>query len=83
VIARLGGDEFVVFVPNCTKSDDVLERLQNNVSSWNQAQGGSYQLAMSVGVAMCHGDGEMLLEQMLTEADALMYAHKQSKRTAK
>jgi diguanylate cyclase (GGDEF)-like protein len=80
VVARLGGDEFAIFVPGCTGTDEVLKRLQANINTFNQACEGSYQLSMSIGVAMCQVDPETLLEQMITQADALMYAHKQSKR---
>jgi diguanylate cyclase (GGDEF)-like protein len=80
VVARLGGDEFVVFVPGCTKSDEAIARLQENVSEFNQTCGSPYRLSMSMGLAVCQVDQSTSLEQMMTEADELMYAHKRSKR---
>lgn len=79
-VARLGGDEFAVFVPGCTTADNGLERLQTNISAFNQSGEESHPLSMSVGVAVCQTDKETSLEQMITEADTLMYAHKRSKR---
>lgn len=82
VIARLGGDEYAVFVPCCLQTEQMLERLQTNINTFNQTCGSSYQLSMSVGVAMCQVDKETSIAQMMTQADTLMYAHKQSKRVA-
>jgi diguanylate cyclase (GGDEF)-like protein len=82
VVARLGGDEFVVFVPGCTKSDEAIARLQVNVSEFNQTCGSPYRLSMSMGLAVCQVDQSTSLEQMMTEADELMYAHKRSKRSS-
>src|SRR5579883_390004 len=80
VVARLGGDGFAVLVPNCTETDGVLERLQTNISRFNQVCSASYRLAMSVGATMCRVNNEVSLEQMITQADSLMYAQKQRKR---
>ncbi|MBW4474165.1 MAG: diguanylate cyclase [Stenomitos rutilans HA7619-LM2] len=80
IVARLGGDEFAVFVPGCTKTNQGLERLQAKIEQFNQGCEGSYQLSMSIGVAMCQVDKETTLEQMMSQADTLMYTHKRSKR---
>ena len=80
VVARLGGDEFAVFVPGCTKADSGLERLQTNIHTFNQNREGLCPLSMSIGAAMCQVKQETSLEQMMTEADTSMYAHKRSKR---
>ena len=79
IIARLGGDEFVILIPSCTSSDEAIERLQANVSQFNQQCGSLYQLSMSIGSIMCQVNQNTLLEQMIIEADQLMYIHKRSK----
>ncbi|XGV98750.1 MAG: sensor domain-containing diguanylate cyclase [Leptolyngbya sp. BL-A-14] len=81
VVARLSGDEFAVFVPGCTGTDSILKRLQANVNSFNQLCKRSYPLSMSVGATMCLVNKETSIEQMVAQADALMYSHKRSKRT--
>ncbi|WP_315889744.1 GGDEF domain-containing protein [Kovacikia minuta] len=71
VLARLGGDEFAVFIPNCEKPDGMIERLQDNINTFNQTLGSTYQLSMSIGLATCQVDATTSLEQMLDEADGL------------
>lgn len=80
VIARLGGDEFAVFVPGCGAGDDIVPRLQKSVTIFNQTGERLYQLSMSVGLAICQANTMTSLEQMITQADQLMYAHKRIKR---
>lgn len=81
VVARLGGDEFAVFVPGCTTGDDVVTRLQESVNLFNHSHQSPYSLSMSIGLAVCHANLTTSLEQMLTQADQLMYTHKHVKRT--
>lgn len=79
IVARLGGDEFAVFIPGCTKSEEAVARLQVNIDKFNQRCASRYQLSMSVGLTVCQVDHHTSLEQMMTEADELMYIHKRSK----
>lgn len=81
VVARLGGDEFAVFVPGCGAGKDVVSRLENNVKQFNDATERPYSLSMSVGSAICQVDVTTSLEQMMAQADQLMYQHKQTKYT--
>ena len=81
IIARLGGDEFVILIPAGSDSVDILcLRLQTNIDEFNQAAARSYQLAMSVGVQICALTDDPSLEQLLAQADKLMYEHKRLKR---
>ncbi|MBD2067756.1 diguanylate cyclase [Leptolyngbya sp. FACHB-671] len=80
VIARLGGDEFAVLVPGCAAEDDVVARLQESITLFNQAGQCPYHLSMSIGLAVCQVDIATTLEQMMSQADQLMYAHKRIKR---
>lgn len=81
VIARLGGDEFAVFVPSCGADDDVVSRLQGNITRFNETGKNPYHLSMSIGVAICQVDIMTSLEQMMIQADQQMYANKRIKRT--
>ncbi|MBE9034916.1 sensor domain-containing diguanylate cyclase [aff. Roholtiella sp. LEGE 12411] len=80
-VARLGGDEFIVFVASRFKdADSIQARLQTNISSFNQQQNRSYQLSMSMGIERYAPESNMSIEQLVTKADELMYAHKRLKR---
>ena len=74
-------DEFVILIPAGSDSVDILcLRLQTNIDEFNQAAARSYQLAMSVGVQICALTDDPSLEQLLAQADKLMYEHKRLKR---
>ncbi|MEH2208742.1 MAG: diguanylate cyclase [Nostoc sp.] len=81
IIARLGGDEFVIFIPVCSQNtDEFSPRLQANIDRFNQEHNYSYQLSISVGATQCALNENVSLEQLLEEADKLMYEHKRAKR---
>lgn len=80
IVARLGGDEFVIFIPACSvDTDNYQTRLQVALDRFNQEHDRSYQLSMSIGVKECVLDKSISLEQLLVEADELMYKQKRSK----
>ena len=81
IVARLGGDEFVIFVPvYSSNQDEFYARLQANIDRFNQNQDKLYQLSLSFGVAQCVLNENISLEQLVEEADKLMYEHKRTKR---
>ena len=81
IIARLGGDEFVIFIPVCSQNtDEFSPRLQVNIDRFNQEHNYSYQLSISIGATQCALNENVSLEQLLEEADKLMYEHKRAKR---
>ncbi|MDB9511178.1 diguanylate cyclase [Kamptonema animale CS-326] len=80
IVARLGGDEFVIFIPACSvDTENYQTRLQAALDRFNQENARSYQLSMSIGVKECVLDKSISLEQLLVEADELMYEQKRSK----
>ncbi|MEH2198570.1 GGDEF domain-containing response regulator [Nostoc sp.] len=81
IVARLGGDEFVIFVPICSKNtDEFYPRLQASIDRYNQDHNYLYQLSISIGVTQCTLNENVSLEQLIEEADKLMYEHKRAKR---
>ncbi|MBI4785246.1 MAG: diguanylate cyclase [Oscillatoriophycideae cyanobacterium NC_groundwater_1537_Pr4_S-0.65um_50_18] len=81
IVARLGGDEFAVVFPSCSgQPDEFYKRLQTNIDRFNQMNGNSYQLSMSAGIQVYASTDDIALEQLLTQADQLMYEHKRAKR---
>jgi len=80
IVARLGGDEFVLFIPiKADTSDEFSTRLQANIDRFNQKSEQPYQLSISLGVQTCDCNNDFSIEQLLTQADNLMYEHKRSK----
>lgn len=81
IVARLGGDEFVTFIPARSDCENTFHiRLQTHIDHLNQAGDRPYQLSMSVGVQFCPSTDEASLEDLLAQADKLMYNHKRTKR---
>jgi len=85
VVGRLGGDEFVVLMVDATESDlvSMRARLQSNVEAHNLQSERGYALSFSVGIIRVDASSTISMEELLSQADAAMYKHKQSrKRTA-
>jgi diguanylate cyclase (GGDEF)-like protein/PAS domain S-box-containing protein len=85
IIARFGGDEFVVLAMDSDPQDPgkVLQRLQAQCAQHNMQTNTPYQLSMSIGVAHYTAEQPRSLEELLLQADAQMYAHKQTKHTTR
>ncbi len=83
VIARLGGDEFVVFLTDGVEGapvDALKKRLETAVEKWNNAEKRDYRLAMSVGVVHHDFKKRSTAEEILREADELMFEQKRNKK---
>lgn len=82
VIGRMGGDEFVVLTIDAMESDllNIHLRLQKNVEAYNLRAGPGTALAFSVGVIKVDLASAITMEELLSQADAAMYKHKQSRR---
>lgn len=82
VIARLGGDEFVILTIDANKSDlyNIQTRLQDNVTSYNLHSTTGLTLSFSLGVIQVDTSAPVTMEELLGQADAAMYRHKQARR---
>jgi diguanylate cyclase (GGDEF)-like protein len=81
VIGRLGGDEFVVLMIDATENDlaSMQARLQSNVDAHNLQVDG-HALSFSLGVIRVDSNSTDTMEVLLSQADAAMYKHKQSRK---
>jgi diguanylate cyclase (GGDEF)-like protein len=82
IIGRLGGDEFVV-VPIGTAGADlekITARLQRALDIHNEKVGRGYRLSVSVGTAYYDPEHPRSVDELLGEADRLMYERKGLKR---
>ena len=76
IIARIGGDEFVVLLESSDESSKALTtRLYENVRDYN-TQRSERILSISLGTAQFDPEYPISIDELLSKADTLMYAHK-------
>ena len=81
IIARIGGDEFVVLLESTDENDEILiTRLHENIKNYNAEVSQDYKLSVSVGVADFNPEHPVSIDELLSKADALMYAQKRKRR---
>ncbi len=78
VIGRLGGDEFAVLLTPSDEdiADRLLLRVQASVAEFNQERSPGYALQSSCGIVRYRPDRHTDLDDLLAEADAMMYQAK-------
>ena len=81
VLARLGGDEFVVLMTYCSETaESVEQRLQGAVDERNTALPEDRRIRFSVGTVQIAPASSRTIDDVLHDADALMYQRKREKR---
>ena len=78
-VIRYGGDEFLIILADAPVegAEVVAGRIRNSVEEWNRAGHlPSFEMALSIGWAQWSVD--VSLEQVLNEADRMMYSAKAS-----
>jgi diguanylate cyclase (GGDEF)-like protein/PAS domain S-box-containing protein len=78
IIARIGGDEFAVvqMEDSTIDTETVSERLQNNIEKYNAGKNRGYDLSLSFGIAHYAPDSYDSVDEILNQADKLMYENK-------
>jgi len=80
IVARIGGDEFVVLSESTDGNDEIpLTRLHENVKDCNAKRSRLYTLSISVGTTQFDPKHPISIDELLSEADAAMYAQKEKK----
>ncbi len=81
IIGRMGGDEFAVLaIDTANETKEVLvNRLHNTLNDYNRFEGRSYQLSLSIGVAHYNPETPSTLDELMAQADELMYEEKRNK----
>lgn len=84
ILSRIGGDEFAILIADVDEDCGalVLRRIQQKLDSCNTNAGRRYALSLSIGIVAANVNEPADLEQLLNQADALMYAQKQKKKAA-
>ena len=82
IIGRMGGDEFAVLaIDTANETKEVLvNRLHNTLNDYNRFEGRSYQLSLSIGVAHYNPETPSTLDELMAQADELMYEEKRNKK---
>ncbi len=82
IVARLGGDEFVVLAVGTPESGaaPLRARLKHQLEAVNSQPNRRYPLSMSIGIVPCGTNTPV--DDLLANADALMYQDKKSKAAA-
>ena len=81
IIARIGGDEFVVLLESTDENNEMLiTRLYESIRDYNAKVSQDYKLSISVGAAQFDPEYPISIDELLSKADALMYAQKRKKR---
>jgi diguanylate cyclase (GGDEF)-like protein len=78
IIARIGGDEFVV-IPVGTAGDDVeiiTARFKNALTIHNKKMNRNFRLWASIGIAYYDPEKPCSLDELLLQADRMMYKQK-------
>ena len=80
-LARYGGDEFVI-VGNIQNKDEVAQlitKIEEEEKKYNKETNNKYNIKLSIGYAL-QNDNHTSVEDLIKEADALMYAEKRKRK---
>lgn len=82
VIGRIGGDEFAgIMLEDSNASAGILAtRFQESLDAHNAKSTRPYKLSISIGIAHCDPDSSPSIDELLRNADKLMYEQKRNKR---
>ncbi len=84
IVGRLGGDEFAVLAMETTrmKPEVLTGRLDEKISIYNASigEGTGFKLSLSWGCVMQDPEAPILLDEMISRADGLMYKQKREKK---
>ncbi|AOT72622.1 GGDEF domain-containing protein [Geosporobacter ferrireducens] len=85
ILCRMGGDEFLMILPGCSleQADLVRKRVIDHLNEFNQKSILPYKLSISIGMAAYSCDADMILEQLINQADANMYYNKRHEKQNK
>lgn len=80
---RLGGDEFAILARQTT--NDIIEilvfRLKAYIQDFNTRQEFPFHLSVSIGISIFDPQDPCSIDELIAQADRLMYEQKQVKRT--
>lgn len=81
IIGRMGGDEFAVLTIDTTAGtgETLMNRLHKAFDHYNKSEGRKYALSLSIGLARYDPETPRSSEELMAQADQLMYEDKKRK----
>ncbi|MCX5815583.1 MAG: PAS domain S-box protein [Proteobacteria bacterium] len=81
IIGRMGGDEFAILAIDTTDEtrEVLMKRLHNYLDDYNKPEGRNYTLSLSMGIAHYEPEKPSTLDELIAQADTLMYEEKKRK----
>ena len=78
VFARIGGDEFAVLLTNTSKQHaaEIVTRFSGLLEIFNAQMDRGYDIEFSAGIVSMKPGAETTIDDLLREADVLMYEQK-------
>ena len=85
ILGRLGGDEFALLMPATAENREevIRHRLQQELDKRNAQPDRRYSLCVSVGIITSDPHQSLSVEEILAQADTLMYEEKQRGRAGR
>ncbi|NLW46766.1 MAG: GGDEF domain-containing protein [Firmicutes bacterium] len=82
IVSRLGGDEFTIFTAdtNMELLPTIKKRLQKYTDEYNSQSGKVYELSITIGAVSFKSDDETTLENLISQADSVLYEEKKRKK---
>ncbi|MDA8169921.1 MAG: diguanylate cyclase [Nitrospiraceae bacterium] len=83
IISRIGGDEFVLLpieIGSNASAEFLIARLQKKLDERNAKRNSGYRLSISTGIAYYDPESGSTLNDILSDADRMMYEQKKSRR---
>ena len=80
VFARLGGDEFVVLLTNTSHelAKETIGRFRQSIERYNKEANRGYDISFSEGIVTVDAEHNHSIEELLSNADSLMYEKKRA-----
>jgi len=85
ILARIGGDEFVVLAIEGTSAADsevLSSRFYSHLEAFNEKRKRPYRVSVSLGIVRQKTGGTAAIEELMAQADRLMYEKKRQKKSS-
>jgi diguanylate cyclase (GGDEF)-like protein len=81
IIGRIGGDEFVILaLDNDESKAKIIETtFRNNIEAHNAKVKRRYNISLSMGIAYFDPSAPTSIDELLSQADRLMYENKKQR----
>lgn len=85
IIGRLGGDEFAVTASDAPPHTRLVleQRLAKAIEECNEKVDQKFRIALSIGILACDDIGPLSIEELLAQADVLMYQQKRERKSSR